>query len=537
MSVSLLLISEGNEKLEIENSINSYSLQCEQVVVLDNNTTTTKESVLLKEHFCVVSNVNDFIRDNTSDIIVITKVGYKIDFIKILDDFLSDKNIVGALYVDNSFKDKILLSIDNFVEARLPVLVNTSFIFKKQVFELFDTNIQCDVGTYKKITLARSFIAGDVLLISNENKMINVRNEINMYDVTSSNLLNILKSDLIFIEEKKLLKDEKVKKLVDFLKLFSKLNSRRMPNNVNLFILKAVLQNISILKFLKNDIIGTINYYMEDLINLINYKCLKKENVLFAFFTSKYPVHMNWGDDINFFILSKATNKKVIKLNRFSFGSVILPIGSIIQFVPKNIRVNIYGAGLIADGVSVNRKSIHEIKFVRGPNTRNELIKLGFDVPESYGDLGLLISEYYKPSIEKKHNIGFVPHYTEKNSDFTLHCISLGIKIINVQQGHEEFINDLLSCENIISSSLHGLIASDSYSIPNKWIKISDRVLGDGFKFDDYHLGIAAKNFTSYTPDCTETEASLIDLCSEKFIDEIEIANVKKKMQDLLRCV
>ena len=44
----------------------------------------------------------------------------------------------------------------------------------------------------------------------------------------------------------------------------------------------------------------------------------------------------------------------------------------------------------------------------------------------------------------------------------------------------------MLSCENIASSSLHGLIVSDAYGIPSIWIKLSNNIIGNDFKFYDY---------------------------------------------------
>ena len=41
-------------------------------------------------------------------------------------------------------------------------------------------------------------------------------------------------------------------------------------------------------------------------------------------------------------------------------------------------------------------------------------------------------------------------------------------------------IKQIADCE-IISSALHGLIAADSLNIPNKWIKLSNKLVGNNF--------------------------------------------------------
>ena len=33
---------------------------------------------------------------------------------------------------------------------------------------------------------------------------------------------------------------------------------------------------------------------------------------------------------------------------------------------------------------------------------------------------------------------------------------------------------------------MHGRIIAEAYRIPFEWIKLSDKVLGNGFKFEDY---------------------------------------------------
>ena len=93
-----------------------------------------------------------------------------------------------------------------------------------------------------------------------------------------------------------------------------------------------------------------------------------------------------------------------------------------------------------------------------------------------------------------------------QNSKNQIHLISFQ----NYGDWHN-VIDQIKSCENIISSSLHGLIVSDAYGIPNVWIKISDNINGGEFKFKDYFSGVKRE----YKPPIVmteETTLSAIDL-------------------------
>ena len=51
----------------------------------------------------------------------------------------------------------------------------------------------------------------------------------------------------------------------------------------------------------------------------------------------------------------------------------------------------------------------------------------------------------------------------------------------------------ICSCEKILSSSLHGLIVSDAYQIPNCWIELTGKISGGHFKYYDYASSVNRK--------------------------------------------
>lgn len=234
----------------------------------------------------------------------------------------------------------------------------------------------------------------------------------------------------------------------------------------------------------------------------------------------------NWGDLITGKIIKHLTkNEKFDIENVFNVKNPnkkysVISTGSVMAFT--NVNSIVWGTGCIEKN-KVGQKP-KKIFAVRGPDTRNELIKKGWDCPEVYGDPALLYPKIYNPTIGKKYKIGFIPHYIEydTNKDLKIlhHLEDLGVQIIDICAGEFEFIDQVLECEKIISSSLHGLIISDAYGIPNGRVNVSNKLIGGDFKFIDYYKSVGRGEDLGLQLDTTITLEDINDIL---FNEKIEI--------------
>ena len=109
-----------------------------------------------------------------------------------------------------------------------------------------------------------------------------------------------------------------------------------------------------------------------------------------------------------------------------------------------------------------------------------------------------------------KYKIGIVPHYHDYKKAVELFQNESDIKVIDLlTMDVEETTKEILSCENIISSSLHGLIVAHAYKIPALWVEFSDKIFGNGIKYRDYFESLKIKY---YKADFIETGNSVEEL-------------------------
>ncbi len=209
----------------------------------------------------------------------------------------------------------------------------------------------------------------------------------------------------------------------------------------------------------------------------------------------------NWGDDLNWYFLKEIVRRPIALYNKLSLAfrfklKNYLIIGSTIDMLCKE-NTEVWGAGLIYGdkALSVRPKKVYA---VRGPLTRAALLKQGIDCPEIYGDPALLLPLYYQSKQEKKYKYGLIPHVSNLVMISNIFLDGKPIReredvlVIDLSKYDKwtDVIDQINSCENIISNSLHGLIVAEAYKIPNLWVEFGAALIGGHFKFHDFFLSI-----------------------------------------------
>lgn len=212
--------------------------------------------------------------------------------------------------------------------------------------------------------------------------------------------------------------------------------------------------------------------------------------------------HENYGDDLNYYIIKKITGRKIINIRDTFIKWKInyMFIGSILDMAFNNTIV--WGAGFIGKDTIIRVKPL-KIYAVRGKLTRKALLQQGIECPEIYGDPALLLPYIYNTQKRKKYKVGIIPHVADQKNKNLLNWHNSTndkskIILLNKYRKFEDIINEILECEIVLSSSLHGLIIADAYKIPNVWVKFSNNITGGSFKFLDYFSSVGRKDLFPY---------------------------------------
>jgi len=179
-------------------------------------------------------------------------------------------------------------------------------------------------------------------------------------------------------------------------------------------------------------------------------------------------------------------------LDKKTSDNKLLSIGSVMHFA--NTGDCIWGTGIngkISEDL-LKFKNL-DVRAVRGPLTRDFLLTRGIEVPEIYGDPGLLLPYFFSDKLlvqgEEKKDFIVIPHMNENFE----HYRKFKYNICTPRQGAISFTREIVKSKFVVSGSLHGIIIAEAYGIPAVYL---DNNSGESvFKYNDYYFGSGRKSY------------------------------------------
>jgi exoV-like protein len=210
-----------------------------------------------------------------------------------------------------------------------------------------------------------------------------------------------------------------------------------------------------------------------------------------------------------------------------------------------NSQTIVWGSGFLSNDDKFKLKEKpKKVLAVRGKLSRQFLLEQGVECPEVYGDPALLLPLFYKAHKKKRYKLGVVAHIYDESNPLVQGLKGNNDVIIISLQSYDNWlhvIDKISECELILSSSLHGIIVSDAYGIPNAWVEFSDKVIGNGFKFRDYFSSVS-KNISEPIRITTPIDINNLDRYKKtweaptcdlnKLIEASPFLPLKEKLED-----
>ncbi|WP_172582677.1 polysaccharide pyruvyl transferase family protein [Subtercola boreus] len=208
----------------------------------------------------------------------------------------------------------------------------------------------------------------------------------------------------------------------------------------------------------------------------------------------KFPIgprKNNFGD-----LLGPKIVERLLAINNLvgptSFGRSkrLLTVGSIMHFA-RNGDV-VWGTGINGKvDPSLHRYARLDVRAVRGPLTRNALMKRGIGTPEVFGDPGLLVGHIWPRSTwappEVPDRVLVIPNLNDhSNTPSDLNPLSPRSPLLKI-------IGRIAHAELVVGSSLHAIVLADSLGVPARLVRSPSEAM---FKYEDYYYGSGRSSFS-----------------------------------------
>ena len=209
--------------------------------------------------------------------------------------------------------------------------------------------------------------------------------------------------------------------------------------------------------------------------------------------TGRHPVN-NFGDLLGPLIVRELVERAGLRFDGAGGGRRLLAVGSILHFAqPGDV---VWGTGVNGKKVDLERSYAGlDVRAVRGPITADFLRRHGVQVPDIYGDPGLLVGSLWTRD-ELRGDRPIVPVSVVPNfHDFKAHCADLAgrVQVISPQLPVLEVLSRIAASEYVVGSSLHGVIVAESLGIPARFVRSG---VEPEIKYRDYYEGTGRSTFT-----------------------------------------
>lgn len=196
---------------------------------------------------------------------------------------------------------------------------------------------------------------------------------------------------------------------------------------------------------------------------------------------------VNFGDDLSHVIVEKILGRPVAFRSFNSNRKLLLAAGSILHYAREGDVI--WGSGFRENPMNENRFKNLDIRAVRGPLTREFLLKKGIKCPTVYGDPAVLMSTLF-PEYKRKEpiydyiiipNMGEIAYFKSYKN------------VVLPTLPWREIVKKMMESRLVISSSLHGIIVAESYGVPTRLLKMT--WLESILKYQDYYESTGRKDF------------------------------------------
>jgi len=213
----------------------------------------------------------------------------------------------------------------------------------------------------------------------------------------------------------------------------------------------------------------------------------------------------NVGDAVNPDLISALSGRPTVWTGDLGEPH-LLATGSILGLATPSSLV--WGSGVLHAHTNVDNVEGANITALRGPFSAGVVRAAGIDVGDiPLGDPGFLAPELLgiRRKVESEYELGIVPHYVDRDSPSLERLAAAGAHVLNVHDDPVTFLQQMATCAAIASTSLHGLIFAEALGIPNLWLKVSNEIAGDDFKFADWFATTAQPQRAPYMLDDSHT--------------------------------